>query len=474
MAEQTARRIYRNPALYTVGIGYFLVQAALSPIAIVLPSMGRTFEMGMAAAGWVQSAFLLSLTALMLPAGRLGDFLGHRRIFAYGIGLLGLATVAAPLAPSFGWLVALRFLQGIGGAMATGTSLAVVAQEFPAAHLGRCMGIVNMMSSAGAVTSLLVTGLLVDRMGWRAAFVVLVPVGVLGMAAVGPFWRSRPSVAQVPVDLPGLVLLALAVLGLYLTVSPVSAAGLSEAFQPVMGTLTLAAGGALLWWERRVPIPIFDVGQLRRAGFATGLGAHCIYHMSMMVNIFSIPFFVERALGLPAVWAAGALLPMQILTSAMGLGGGWLYDRVRSPWLATAALAGVCVTFFALGFLAPSLSWGGLAAVLAVVGTCGGLFMSTNNPAIMASAGPGLHGFASGMLETLRQLGHGFAVPILTASVASAVGAPGRDAAFLGGYGTAMLVMGSILFTGVLLSATRRPAPGEAPAESPAPALAAR
>ena len=119
MREQTARQIYRNPVLYTVGIGYFLVQASLTPIALVLPSMGRAFGVGLAQAGWVQSAYLLSLTALMLPCGRLGDLLGHRRIFAYGMGVLAAATVAAPFAPSFGWFVALRCLQGVGEVVET-------------------------------------------------------------------------------------------------------------------------------------------------------------------------------------------------------------------------------------------------------------------------------------------------------------------------------------------------------------------
>ncbi len=475
MAERTARQIYRNPALYTVGIGYFLVQASITPIALVLPSMGRAFGVGMAEAGWVQSAFLLSLTALMLPSGRLGDLLGHRRIFAYGMGVLAAVTVAAPFAPSFGWFLALRCLQGVGGAMATGTSLAVIAQEFPAAHHGRTMGIVIMMSSSGAVMSLLLTGVLMDRIGWQAAFLIVVPFAALGAAAVIPFWRSRPSVAPAPVDLPGLFLLALTVLGLYLTASPVSAAGLSDLFQPAMGLLTLAAGAALLWRERRVAHPVFEVRLLRRGGMAASLGAHCTYHMSMMVMIFSIPFFMERVLALPASRAAGILLPMQVLTTAMAFVGGWVYDRTRSPWLSPASLLVVCLGMGALGAFARDLSYAGILGVLAVMGAAGGTFMTTNNTRIMASAGAGNHGFASGMLETLRQLGHGLAVPILTASLGSgtaAAGAP-EGPAFAAGFRAAMLVMGSIVLVGVLLAVSRRqagPAPG---AEPSSPLLAA-
>jgi MFS family permease len=474
MREPTARRIYRNPVLYTVGIGYFLVQASLTPIALVLPSMGRAFGVGLAKAGWVQSAYLLALTALMLPCGRLGDLLGHRRIFAYGMGVLAAATVAAPFAPSFRWFVALRCLQGVGGAMATGTSLAVIAQEFPAAHHGRTMGMVTMMSSFGAVMSLLLTGLLMERMGWQAAFLIVVPFAVAGAAAVIPFWRSRPAVAPAPVDLPGLCLLALTVLGLYLTVSPVSAAGLSDLFQPVMGLVTVASGAALLWWERRATNPVFEVRLLWRGGLAPALGAHCAYHMSMMVMIFSMPFFMERVLALPASRAAGILLPMLMLTTGMAFVGGWMYDRTRSPWLSPASLLAVCLGMVTLGYYSGSLPYAGILAVTAVIGAAGGAFMTTNNTGIMAAAGAGLHGFASGMLETLRQLGHGLAVPILTASLGAgaAAAAPPEGPAFAAGFRSAMLVMGSIVFVGVLLAMSRRATVRQVPAETPAPIVA--
>jgi hypothetical protein len=100
--------------------------------------------------------------------------------------------------------------------------------------------------------------------------------------------------------------------------------------------------------------------------------------------------------------------------------------------------------------------------------------MTTNNTGIMAAAGAGLHGFASGMLETLRQLGHGLAVPILTASLVggAAAAAPPEGPAFAAGFRSAMLVMGSILFVGVLLAMSRRPAGLQVPAETPSPIIA--
>jgi len=469
MPQASARTIYRNPTLYTAGIGYLLVQAAITPLALVLPSLGRAFGLGVGEAGWVQSAFLLSLTALMLPSGRLGDLLGHRRIFALGMGVLALATAAVPFSPSFGWLVATRTVQGAGGAMVTGTGLAVIAQEFPAAHHGRTMGIVTMMSSLGAVVSLFATGALMDRLGWQAAFYVAIPLAALGVAGALPLWRSRPAVRRAPVDLPGLLLLALTVLGIYLTASPVSAAGLSDLFQPAMGAFTLLAAGGLLWWERRAANPIFEVRHLRRGGLSLSLGAHCAYHMSMMVMIFSVPFFVERALALSASRATGILLPMQVITTAMAGVGGWLHDRTRSPWLPPGSLLGICLGLSALGWLAGDISYAGLVVVLAFLGAAGGVFMATNNIAVMSSLGPRLHGFASGMLETVRQLGHGLAIPILTASLASggAAAGVGEGAAFTVGFRSAMLVMGSIVFVGVLLAASRRPPAAPVSAESP-------
>lgn len=474
MREQSARQIYWNPVLYLVGVGYLLVQAAITPVALVLPAMGRTFGVGVGDAGWVQAAFLVTLTALMLPSGRLGDLLGHRRIFAYGMALLALATAAGALAPGLGWLVACRALQGAGGAMVTGTSLAVIAQEFPAAHHGRTMGIVTMMSALGSTLSVLLTGAFMDRLGWQAAFVILIPLAGAGALAVIPFWRSRAGAGRVPVDLPGLLLLALTVLGLFLTVSPVSAAALSDLFQPAMGAFTVAAGGALLWWERRSANPVFDVRHVWRSGFAAALGAHCTYHMSMMTTLFCIPFFVERALGMAASRAVGIMVPMQVCTTAMAFVGGWMYDRTRSSWLRPASLLGISLGLTALGFLARDISYGGLLFLLAFMGAVGGIFMAVNNTAVMTTAGPGTHGFASGLLETVRQFSHGLAVPILTAALGSGAAAAGaaEGAPFAAGFRAAMLVMGSLVFVGVLLAMSRRAAPPQVPAETPTPIIA--
>ena len=113
--------------------------------------------------------------------------------------------------------------------------------------------------------------------------------------------------------------------------------------------------------------------------------------------------------------------------------------------------------------------------VLVSLGAAGGIFMATINTAVMSSLGPGLHGFASGLLETVRQLGHGPAIPILTASLASGAGgtAMAQGAPFSAGFRPAMLVMAGIVLEGVLLAASRRPAPAEAAAKSAAAVLAA-
>jgi Na+/melibiose symporter-like transporter len=196
--------------------------------------------------------------------------------------------------------------------------------------------------------------------------------------------------------------------------------------------------------------------------------------MSMMVMIFSLPFFMERVLGLPASRAAGILLPMLMLTTAMAFVGGWMYDRTRSPWLSPVSLLAVCLGIVTLGYSAGRLPYAGLLAVTAVIGAAGGAFMTTNNTGIMAAAGAGLHGFASGMLETLRQLGHGLAVPILTASLGAgtAAAAPPEGSAFVAGFRSAMLVMGSILFGGVLLAMSRRATAPRVPAEASSPIIA--
>jgi MFS family permease len=485
----------------TVVAGYFLVMFAVSPVSVVLPTMAADLGVGVEQASWVMTAYLLPLTACLLPAGRLGDMLGHRRLFGAGIALGALSALLAGLAPSLEVLLAARALQGIGAALVSATSLPIITATVSDARRGRAVGLVTMSSSTGAMAGTALAPLFVHYLDWRWAFfsaaatglAALVPALLLGPDARGAEAASGRRPALRTLDWPGAVLLLLTL----------SVASLSlnhfhegpETFQDgwqwhvPMHAATLALLAMFVAVELRMPAPLVQLRQLTNGLFTTAVGANLVLHMTMMMAVFSTPFLVQRGLALGPVETGVLLTTMQACTTGMTLVGGWLYDRTRSPWWCPAAMAMVASGLTLLGLAGESLDYARTFAIVLWMGIGSGCFMTTNNTRIMSALAPEHRGFASGMLETSRQYGHtlGVAVaatglaPALAAGAAlAAAGNAGPDPAVRAGFGTAALIMAGIAWIGVALAAyplyplkrLLERAPALSPAAGARPALA--
>jgi hypothetical protein len=175
----------------------------------------------------------------------------------------------------------------------------------------------------------------------------------------------------------------------------------------------------------------------------------------MMMTTFSTPFLLERAMGLTALETGALLVAMQACTTATAAFGGWLYDRSRSPWLSVVSLGMVASGLTLLGALAGTLQYGQCFAIAIWMGIGSGMFMTTNNTAIMGALAADMRGFASGMLETTRQYGHTLGVAIATIGLGAALGPGGAAAGPAGvrdGFGQAALLMGMVGWAGVILA----------------------
>lgn len=461
--------------VWAVTAGYFLIMLAVSPVSVVLPTMAADLDVDLARASWVMAAYLLPLTGLLLPAGRMGDLLGHRRVFAAGLALVTVASVLAGLAPTLAALVAARALQGIGAALASGNSLAIIAEAVPDHERGRAIGLATMASSLGAMVGTALAPLVLAYLHWRWAFLIGAPGGVAALAMALRLPLPRPSVTRVPLDVSGALLLVGALGALALSLQHLhDGPETFEAGAPYHVTLhaiTLALLAAFVWVERRVPAPLVLLDQLRHRLFSAAIVANGVLHMTMMMAIFSIPFLIEQGMGMTPGRTGVLLTVMQGVTTGMTLAGGWLYDRTRSPLLRPLGLGSVAAGLLVLSVIADSISYSQLFALLVVMGAGSGLFMTANNAAIMGALPGSYRGFASGMLETTRQLGHALGVAVATAgmavagvSVGAALGVAGAaQATLVEGFQQACLLMGLIAVAGAACAAVRakaaRPSP---------------
>lgn len=435
--------------LATVSLGYLLVSWAMAPISAILPTISADLGVDVTAAGWVMNSYFLLLVGTLLIAGRVGDVFGHRPVFACGIFVFGLACLASGLTNALEPLIVTRAIQGIGAAMVFGTSLALVAEAVPSARRGMAIGILTMTAGAASLLGVAFSAYAVQNLSWHWAFFVPIPVALVAFVFALRLPAGARSGSVANLDWRGGILLFAA-----LTVGMLSLGHFhegEESFQQgahyhlPMHLMAVALLGAFAWVETRVPQPLLQIRMLREVPFASGIFANGIAHMSMLGSSFLLPFLLERGRGLAPADTAWLMTSMQVAMLSSSLLAGALYDRKRTPVLGWATLGGISGGMLLLGLLGASLSFGVLIGIAALLGAGLGGFTTVNNTALMSSANSGNRGFASGMVETTRQLGHSVGVSMTSSIMAGALaGVPAAElaSAYADGFQRSTLAMG--------------------------------
>ena len=407
--------------LVTVAVGEMLVQLGLTPITAVLPGLAEALGVSATDGAWLLTVYILALAGTLLVAGRLGDLLGHRRIFGLGALAYAGATAVAGLAPGFAVLLAARVAQGVGAAMISGNNLAILTRAAPARQRGRAIALVATISSVAAVLG---AGLGTAALGlgsWQLLFFAMTPLAAWAALRARRLPGSAPDPARVPVDWAGAGLLVVTIsLAAIALNHPHTTA--SEVVMPVFHTwlpaLAIVAAAAFVAVERRVHLPLLDWGQLRDRVFAAAVGVNAILHLTMMASLFLGPTLVVRGLGMDTTAGGVLMVVVQVSVVATAYLGGWLYDRTRAAWIrpGAAAVLGVGLGIWALAGLQGS--YAGLLAAGLVAGLGSGVLLAVNNTIIMGALPGNTGGVAAGMLETTRHFGHAFGVTIPTAILA--------------------------------------------------------
>ena len=446
--------------------GTFLIMFAVSPISIVLPTLAAELGIDLAEASWIMTAYLVPLTACLLPSGRLGDQFGHTRIFFWGLVLSTCAAIAGSLAPHWYLLLIARAVQGVGAALVSANCYPIITATVASNQRGRGVGIATMASSLGSMAGTALGPLFVSPLTWRWAFATAAAAGCIAISVAWPTVVSNiPEPAGATprrnrTDWPGAILLLLTLIVASLSLNhfhdgPETFADGWRWHLPMHG-VTAALFLMFVLIEQRVPEPLIRFSQFRNIRFSTAMVANGVLHMTMMMTIFSMPFLMQRGLGMSAVTTAGLVATMQAVTVAMTLIGGWLYDRTRSPWLCVVGLSCVAGGLTILGLDPSGMDIVTLFILIVIMGFGSGIFLTTNNTRIMSALSPEYRGFASGMLETTRQYGHTLGVAVATIGLSGVIGGAvtsETNPAVLEGFALSAAVTAAITWVGVALAA---------------------
>lgn len=311
-------------------------------VNVALPALQRALGAGAAEAQWVMTAYLLTLGALLLAGGAAGDLWGRRRVMLWGTLLFTAASVGCGLAPNPAVLIAARAVQGMGAALVTPASLAILGASFPEAERGRAIG---AWAGFGAMTSAvgpLLGGFLVDHLSWRAIFFINVPVAAVAASLAIRFVPESRDPASRRLDFPG-ALLAAAALGLVswaLARAPERGFASAGVWAPLAGALAVAAG--FVWRELTAKDPMVPFGLFRSADFSGTNLLTLLLYFAFGGAFFFVPFELIRVDGWTATGAGAALLPMPLVMGLFSSFAGRLGDRIgpRLPLTVGPLLSG--------------------------------------------------------------------------------------------------------------------------------------
>ncbi|HEX9043178.1 MAG TPA: MFS transporter [Trebonia sp.] len=414
-ARPAAVREHRLAPWLAVGavcFGAFMGQLDASVVTVAFPSLQRQFGAGLAAVQWVSLAYLLALTALLVPGGRWSDRAGRKLVYLYGFVVFAGASAACGLSSSLGMLIGLRVVQAAGAAMLQANSVAIVVTSVPAGRRRAALGVQAAAQAVGLASGPLAGGLLVAVAGWRWVFFLNVPVG---LAAVAAGWfllpRTRVRADRDPADLTGMALLAASATAGMLAVSAVSGLRWPAWAVAASACVAVVAGTALWHLEHRVAAPLVDFRVLAASGAGRALGGALCSYLVLFGPLVLFPQVVTGRGG--GALEAGLLLTS--LPAAFGLTAA-LADRFLGGWWTSRrrCAAGGAVAAGAAAALAVPLPGAASAVLLGLLGAGLGLYTPANNAEIMAALPARDAATAGGMVNMTRGIGTALGVAVVT------------------------------------------------------------
>lgn len=391
-------------ALGGLSLAILLSSLGTSIANVSLPVLADAFGAPFQHVQWVVLSYLLAITALVVSAGRLGDLVGRRRLLLGGIVLFTLASVACATAPSLWLLVAARAAQGLGAATMMALAMAFVGDTVPKARIASAMGLLGTMSAVGTALGPSLGGLLISGPGWRAIFLINVPLGLL---ALGLAYRNLPMdtarANRLGFDIAGTALLvtSLAAYALAMTL------GRGQFGLLNLGLLlsTLLGAALFLKVEKTAASPLVDLAMLRDPAFVTGLATSALVSTVMMATLVVGPFYLSRGLGLAPAFVGLALSIGPVITALTSVPAGRIADRFGARPMTLAGLSAMVTGTLSLALMPLSSGVAGYVAAIVMTTVGYALFQTANNTSVMADVGPDRRGVVSGMLNLSRNLG---------------------------------------------------------------------
>jgi len=389
---------------------------------VALPALQADLRASAAQLLWIINAYLLMLAALILVGGSLGDKFGRKRVFGMGIALFMLASLACGLAPSIGWMIPARIVQGIGGAFLIPGSLAIITASFHSDRRGKAIGTWSAATTLVTVIGPVLGGIFSDIGLWRLVFLINLPLGIITLLAlVFKVPESRDEKATGPVDFPGAALVTLGLAGI--TYGLLSAPELGFGDPRVYATLLAGLAALILFAfvEIRSPNPMVPLHLFRSSTFSGANLLTFFLYGALSVGTFFLSLNLVQAQGYSKTQAGLTFLPFSILLTALSRWAGGLADKRGPRLFLILGPALVGCGFLWMGFVGlspgPPAYWTTFFPGVLLLGLGMGLTVAPLSTSVMTSVDTRYSGTASGINNAVSRTAGVLAIAI-TGSIA--------------------------------------------------------
>ena len=398
--------------LWVIAAVQFLTPFMFSAIGVALPAIGEEFSSRAAQLSLIEMVYTLGVALLLIPIGRYADIYGRKKIFFSGTIVITLATLALALAPNVNLLIMFRFIQGIGAAMITSTSFAILNSVCPPAERGKAMGIVVSCVYLGISAGPTLAGLMIDYLGWRWIFFSAVPVEItILIFAITRLKGEWADCAGEPFDWMGSLLYMSSLFCLII--------GVLEGHQLVtarwLGAFGLLLMVLFLYYESTINHPILPLKKIvSNRVFALSNIATWLNYAASFGIVFFFSIYLQVIRGVSPKVTGFILIIQPLLQAVCAPVAGRMADKYSPAPIATFGMAMGTLGLTVCTFISATSSYFHILSIFVIIGIGFGFFSTPNSTAIMTSIEKRDYGMASSMIATMRTFGMLSAMTLIT------------------------------------------------------------
>lgn len=461
ISQQDTKKI-KLTATITAALSAFLTPFTGSSINIAIPTIGKEFATDAVTLSWVATAYLLASAVFLLPAGKIADIVGRKKVFVAGLAVFTLSSMLSALSMNIAQLISFRIIQGLGSAMIFGTGMAIISSIFPPGERGKIIGINAAAVYLGLTLGPFLGGIIINLLGWRAVFLFMIPLSLIALIMAIAWLKGEWAEAKnEKFDFFGAFIYAISICAFIYGLSIVTIhIGI------ILAAIGLSGLIFFIIWEGRQQYPLLNTKLFKenRIFAFSNLAAFINYSASFAIG-FILSIHLQHILGLTPAQAGMVLLSQPLIMTLFSIVAGRLSDTYSASVVSSLGMAITTVGIIILLFVLPTFSILYIIFSLLIIGLGFALFSSPNTNAVMNSVSKQFYGVASATIGTMRLTGQMMSMALTTIIIALYIGKnpiESNKTEFTNGVALLLTIFSVLCFVGIFASLARGKTNGKA------------